>query len=56
MIGKGAVRSLRVSFHTLTIVRGGWFVISFIHVTAKNANPLKLPLEGGGEKVWGTNV
>ena len=36
------------------IVRGGWFPL--IHVTAKNAKPLKLSLEGGGEKVWGTHV
>ena len=35
---------------TLEIVGDGCFLISFMHVLAKNAKPLKLLLEGGGEK------
>ena len=56
MGGKGAVRSASFfpHYNYSKIVRGGW--LPLIHVTAKNAKPLKLSLEGGGEKVWGTHV
>ena len=49
MIVKGAVRSESLIQHFIysKIVRGVWFLISFIDVPA---NPLKLLLEGGGEK------
>ena len=32
------------------ISRDGWFVTSFIHMSAKNAKPLQALLECGGEK------
>ena len=41
--------SLIPHFNYSKIVRGGWFLISFIHVCAKNAKPLKLLLEGDRE-------
>ena len=50
-IGKGAVRSERVSSHTLTIVKFfyGWFVRNFVHLRAdKSAKPLKPLFEGDG--------
>ena len=37
-------------FNYSKIVRGGWFLISFIYVRAKKEKPLKLLLEGDGEK------
>ena len=43
--------SLILHFNYSKIVIGGWFLISFIHVPEKNAKPLKLLLEGDGEKV-----
>ena len=40
MIGKVAVRSECVPFHTFT-QRNGWLVFLFLHVSAKNAKLLK---------------
>ena len=37
-------------FNYSKIVMGGWFLISFIYVRAKKEKPLKLLLEGDGEK------
>ena len=36
--------------------RDGWFVISFIHMSAKNEKPLLALLEGHGENVRDTYV
>ena len=44
MIGKGAVRSYRLSFHTLIVVKinvWGWLIRNFLPI------PLKHLLEGG---------
>ena len=54
MIGKGAVRSARVSLHTITVVN--CFLISFIHMPAKMQKPLELLLEGGGKNDRVTHV
>ena len=48
--------SLIPHFNYSKINRGGCSLISFIHVHAKNAKPLKLVLEGGREKGRGTHV
>ena len=52
MIGKGAVRSAKVSLHTLTIVKLSGVVGSL----QKVAKPSKLLLEGCGRKGRGTHV
>ena len=48
--------SLIPYFNYSKIVRGGWFLISFILVPAKNAKRLKLLLEGSREKCRGKHV
>ena len=43
--------SLILHFNYSKIVISGWFLISFIDVSERNAKPLKLLLEGDGEIV-----
>ena len=52
MIGKGTVRSAKVSLHTLTIVKLSGVVGSL----QKVAKPSKLLLEGCGRKGRGTRM
>ena len=64
-IGKGTVRSQRVSLHTITTLKfQGWLFHNFVHSRAwkngflhatgsKNAKPLKPILKGGGGNVGG---
>ena len=46
-------KSLIAHFNYSKIVMGGWFLISFFDMPAKNAKPFK---QGGGEKGRGTHI
>ena len=49
-------KSVIPCFNLIKVINDGRLEISFVHVPAKNAKPLKLKLEGGGEKGRGIHV
>ena len=49
-------KSVIACFNLIAIINDGRLVISFVDVPAKNTKPLKLFLEGGGEKGRWTQV